>query len=71
MVVLFPAPLGPRNPKNSPRATVQSMPETARVPSEYTFTRSSTTTISCSDNTIPPVGLVLRAFPAGRRGPEL
>ena len=34
IVVLFPAPLGPRNPKNSPSFTPKSMPLTALVPSE-------------------------------------
>ena len=29
MVVLFPAPLGPKKPKNSPRPTVKLMPERA------------------------------------------
>ena len=34
MVVLFPAPLGPRKPKNSPRPTEKSMPESAFTPPE-------------------------------------
>ena len=32
IVVVLPAPLGPRKPKNCPRPTVKSIPETARVP---------------------------------------
>jgi hypothetical protein len=33
MVVLFPAPFGPRNPKNSPSLTLNVMLSTAFVPS--------------------------------------
>ena len=31
IVVLFPAPFGPRNPKTSPRATWNEIPSTART----------------------------------------
>jgi len=34
IVVLFPAPLGPRKPKNSPSATLKDTSSTALVPSE-------------------------------------
>src|SRR5262245_6192923 len=42
IVVVLPAPLGPRKPKTSPRPTVNETPCTARVPSGYTFVRSWT-----------------------------
>jgi len=32
MVVVFPAPFGPRNPKTSPFLTVNEIPSTAGVP---------------------------------------
>src|SRR6266851_5350907 len=44
IVVLFPAPLGPKNPKNSPSLTAKDIPLTAFVPSPYVFTRFSTCT---------------------------
>ena len=40
-VVVFPAPLGPRIPKTSPRATVNEMPSTATTEPKC-FTRFST-----------------------------
>src|SRR3989344_9514460 len=39
MVVVLPAPFGPRNPKNSPCATVKETPSTAGSPL-YDFLRS-------------------------------
>ena len=42
MVVLFPAPFGPRKPKKSPFFTLNEMWSTALVPLEYTSTRSFT-----------------------------
>src|SRR5579864_877187 len=41
MVVDFPAPLGPRNPKNEPRGTSRSTPLTAAT-EPYDFLRSRT-----------------------------
>src|SRR3712207_6062556 len=41
MVVLLPAPLGPRNPKTSPGGTVNDTPRTAST-SPYDLTRSTT-----------------------------
>jgi hypothetical protein len=41
IVVLLPAPLGPRKPKTSPRATVRETPRTASI-SPYVLLRSST-----------------------------
>src|SRR5215217_326721 len=44
MVVVLPAPLGPRNPVTSPDCAVKEMPLTA-VTSPYFFTRFSTSII--------------------------
>src|SRR2546425_12946542 len=38
-VVVFPAPLGPRNPKTSPRCTSRSSPSTAVIDGPYRFVR--------------------------------
>src|SRR5579864_1404549 len=48
IVVLLPAPFGPRNPKNSPSCTWNEIPSTAFVPSAYTTTRSLTSIISAN-----------------------
>src|ERR1700682_3259409 len=37
MVVDLPAPLGPRKPKKSPRATAKEMPSTPTTPPRYDF----------------------------------
>src|SRR5207245_1824577 len=50
IVVLFPAPFGPRNPKNSPSSTLKDILLTACVPSPYVFTRFSTWTAGNSLN---------------------
>src|SRR6185312_8418700 len=42
IVVVFPAPFGPRNPKKDPRATVRSRPSTAGF-APYSFFKSRTT----------------------------
>ena len=44
-VVVFPAPLGPRIPKNSPDSTVNDTPSTAWV-SPYHFLMSLTTMLA-------------------------
>src|SRR5207245_10285671 len=45
MVVLFPAPFGPRKPKNSPSLTLNVIPFTAFVPSPYVLTSWDTSII--------------------------
>src|SRR3954451_12122859 len=51
MVVLLPAPLGPRKPKDSPGAMSTSIPSTAvYVPNRFTRPRART-----SDSTMPPM----------------
>jgi len=44
IVVVFPAPFGPRRPKISPESTEKSMTSTALMSGGYAFTRFSTTT---------------------------
>ena len=44
MVVVFPAPFGPRSPKISPESTEKSIASTALMSGGYAFTRFSTTT---------------------------
>src|SRR5690242_2544657 len=59
IVVVLPAPLGPRKPKTSPDATSKSIPLTASR-SPYRFDRPATTTAGpapLSDFTHPPVDL--------------
>src|SRR4030095_908375 len=60
IVVVFPAPLGPRKPWISPGATSRVTPSTA-VKDPYFLTRSRTWIIGSSD-----VLLASRAGPAGR-----
>src|SRR5438477_11372178 len=49
MVVDFPAPFGPRNPKVSPRATSNDTPATASI-SPYRLLRFSTVTASAASD---------------------
>src|SRR6476661_10517374 len=44
IVVVLPAPFGPRKPRNVPAVTENEIPSTARVPPGYTLTSSSTST---------------------------
>ncbi len=47
MVVVFPEPLGPSNPKISPSRKLKEMSSTARTPLRYCFVRWETlTTVS-------------------------
>src|SRR5438270_6953801 len=64
IVVVLPAPFGPRKAKNSPLRTVKLMPSTALVlPFRYRLTRSSTSTMAAglADST------VLLSSPTGRQ----
>src|SRR6267143_5787641 len=45
IVVLLPAPFGPRKPKNSPSLTLNVIPLTALVPSPYVLTSWDTSII--------------------------
>src|SRR5438876_7631757 len=45
IVVLLPAPFGPRKPKNSPSETLNDIPFTALVPSPYVLTSRDTSII--------------------------
>ena len=61
IVVVLPAPFGPRNPKNSPTATATSIPSSARVPPGYSLTRPATS-MTAGELTVASV-----AATAGRR----
>src|SRR5574338_174937 len=52
IVVLFPAPFGPKNPKISPSSTAKEIPSTALVPEVYTLVRSLVS-IECTGLTSP------------------
>src|SRR5512137_2901458 len=54
IVVLLPAPFGPRKPNISPFITENVMPSTARMSDPYTFFRSFTEIIS-SAKSCPPL----------------
>ncbi len=64
MVVLFPAPFGPRNPKKRPRATWKDTRSTA-VCRRNTFVRPSTTIAAASSIKGKVIRFVL-AFPPSR-----
>ena len=51
MVVLLPAPLGPRKPKTSPASTSKVTPSTALIPPLYTLTRSRTDMVDMPETT--------------------
>src|SRR5439155_4604803 len=64
IVVVLPAPFGPRKPNVSPSSTVKPMPRTASI-SSYRFERSRTSITGVTGRP-PPVSRPPRAGPAAR-----
>src|SRR5204862_8268993 len=62
IVVVFPAPFGPKNPKNSPAFTEKLTPLTASTPPGYVFFRSFTTMISSLIGAKYNCGVALRCM---------
>ena len=57
IVVVFPAPLGPRKPKNSPSRTSKSMPATAvRSPKTFVRPRARISAAGSDAELVMPIG---------------
>src|SRR6201996_9407051 len=68
MVEDFPAPLGPRKPKASPRKRSKSIPSTAVKPPNRFVRPRACTRISGTDGEYPAAGLIPERFTVRPRG---